>query len=128
MIPGHILSGKLYPMTKNDYFLCPSVLHPIQPFCTIIFLTHKTALHILNPHKRKFLSIRYFNYLAKDTVSDGAKLKVQYAPVTIKCNGCQEMHTVNLRERMKYQRACPKCGVSRGMLVAGQEYYIKDIE
>jgi hydrogenase nickel incorporation protein HypA/HybF len=69
---------------------------------------------------------RYFDYLSKDTVAEGAKLKIERVPVTIECSNCQTTYTVKIREEKDPK--CPQCGSSGGKLIAGREYYIKDME
>jgi len=69
---------------------------------------------------------RYFDYLSKGTVAEGAKLKIERVPVTIQCSSCQATYTVNLRQDKDPK--CPQCGATGGKLLAGREYYIKDME
>jgi len=69
---------------------------------------------------------RYFDYLSKDTVAEGAKLKIERVPVTLKCDQCQNIYAIRIREQK--DPVCPTCGNTKGTLVSGREYYIKDME
>jgi hydrogenase nickel incorporation protein HypA/HybF len=69
---------------------------------------------------------RYFDYLSKGTVAEGAKLKIERTPVMIQCSACPvsyEADTVQMRNLV-----CPACGANRGTLLSGRDYYIKAIE
>jgi hydrogenase nickel incorporation protein HypA/HybF len=69
---------------------------------------------------------RYFDYLSKDTVAQGAKLKIERVPVTIRCNVCSEVYPVDIRKVS--DACCPACGSDKGSMVSGREYHVKDME
>jgi hydrogenase nickel incorporation protein HypA/HybF len=69
---------------------------------------------------------RYFDYLSKGTLAEGARLKIERVPVTIECPGCKSTYTVNIREEKDPR--CPHCAATGGTMIAGREYYIKDME
>ena len=70
---------------------------------------------------------RYFDYLSKDTVAEKAKLKIERAPVVMRCNGCSRSFEANIKE--KKEIACPECGSTKNFtLISGREYYVKDME
>ncbi len=69
---------------------------------------------------------RYFDYLSRDTVAQGAKLRIERVPVVIRCTGCGQEYEVNVRAMG--DSACPECRSSKGELISGREYYIKDME
>jgi hydrogenase nickel incorporation protein HypA/HybF len=69
---------------------------------------------------------RYFDYLSKDTLAQGAKLKIERMPIKLQCSACSasyEAEAAKLDELV-----CPACGKSGGTLLSGREYYIKDME
>jgi hydrogenase nickel incorporation protein HypA/HybF len=69
---------------------------------------------------------RYFDYLSKGTVAEGAKLKIERMPIMVQCSACStsyEAEAANLGELV-----CPACGGKNITLVSGREYYIKDME
>ena len=69
---------------------------------------------------------RYFDYLSKDTLAQGAKLKIERMPIMVQCSDCStsyEAEATNLGELI-----CPACGGKNMTLVSGREYYIKEME
>lgn len=68
----------------------------------------------------------YFSHLAKDTFAAEAKLKIERIPVEFRCNGCSSNFTIDVKEMKEIE--CPKCGNRQCNLIAGKEYYIKDME
>lgn len=69
---------------------------------------------------------RYFDYLSKGSVAEGAKLKIERIPVVFQCDNCRNKYAVNIREEKN--KRCPQCGDKSGKLISGREYSIKDIE
>lgn len=69
---------------------------------------------------------RYFDYLSKDTIAQGAKLKIERVPVTIRCNNCAEVYAVDIRKTA--ETCCPACGSDAGTMISGREYHVKDME
>lgn len=70
---------------------------------------------------------RYFDYLSVDTVAEKATLKIERAPVVMRCTGCSHSFEVKIKE--KKEIACPECGNTKNFtLVSGREYYVKDME
>ena len=69
---------------------------------------------------------KYFDYLSKDTVANGAKLRIERAPVVMQCDECAHSFEVNMKEIKEIQ--CPECDNKKCSLVSGREYYIKDME
>lgn len=69
---------------------------------------------------------RYFDYLSKGTVAEGAKLKIERTPIVLRCRACfedYEAETAKLGEVV-----CPACGEKDWELISGREYFIKDME
>jgi len=69
---------------------------------------------------------RYFDYLSKDSIAEGAKLKIERTPVVMKCEECSNTYEINIKEMDEIQ--CPECGGKDNTFVSGREYYIKDME
>ena len=69
---------------------------------------------------------RYFDYLSKDTVAEGAKLDIERTPVVLQCNACTTSFEVDMTKIEGM--VCPACGQEGGTLVSGREYCIKEIE
>ena len=68
----------------------------------------------------------YFDYLAKETLAEGAKLNIERIPVVLKCEECSHSFQVNIKEVKDIQ--CPECQSRSTTLISGKDYYIKDME
>lgn len=69
---------------------------------------------------------RYFDYLSKGTVAEGAKLRIEKMPITIRCHACSTSYEAEARKMD--DSACPACGEKEGTLLSGREYTVKEIE
>jgi hydrogenase nickel incorporation protein HypA/HybF len=68
---------------------------------------------------------RFFDYLTKGTIAEGAKLKIERIPVAFRCV-CGETFTVNIRERSEI--ACPRCHDTNVSLISGREFDVLGLE
>jgi len=69
---------------------------------------------------------RYFDYLSKGTLAEGAELRVERMPVVFRCEVCGDSFQVNIREVKDV--VCPACGGGKATFVSGREFFIKAIE
>jgi len=69
---------------------------------------------------------KYFDYVSKDTVAEGARLKIERVPAVLACTSCGNRFEVD-RTRMA-DAACTRCGAQKFTLVSGRGYHIKDME
>ncbi len=69
---------------------------------------------------------RYFDYLSKDTVAQGARLKIERIPVVLRCEACAESFQVDIKQMEDI--VCPSCGEKKFALISGREYYIRNME
>ena len=69
---------------------------------------------------------RYFDYLSKGTVAQGAKLKIERMPIMVQCNACFTSYEAEVPKLGDI--VCPNCGQKDSTLLSGREYYIKDME
>ena len=69
---------------------------------------------------------RYFDYLSKGTLAEGAKLKIERTPIMMQCNACSTSYEADMA-RMS-DLVCPACGEKGGTLLSGREYIIKEME
>jgi len=69
---------------------------------------------------------RYFDYLSKNTIAQGAKLNIERVPVVLRCELCS--HTFEVDIKKMEDICCPQCDEKKFALVSGREYYIKDME
>lgn len=66
----------------------------------------------------------YFDFLAKDTPANGAKLRFQRIAPRVRCYACQaEYAPPNSRVWV-----CPGCEALGGEVIAGKEFYVESIE
>jgi len=69
---------------------------------------------------------RYFDYISKGTLAEGARLIIERTPVVLKCASCaKEIHvkTAEMKDVI-----CPECGSKELTLIAGRQYFIKSME
>jgi hydrogenase nickel incorporation protein HypA/HybF len=69
---------------------------------------------------------RYFDFLAKGTVVEGARLKIERVPFVVRCKKCAESFPVNIRETQRVE--CPKCQGTEFAYVSGREYTVDSME
>ena len=69
---------------------------------------------------------RYFTYLGRGTVAEGARIEVERTPVVFRCGACRSDFTVDLKTIRDV--LCPSCGGKDLSLVSGREFFIKGIE
>jgi hydrogenase nickel incorporation protein HypA/HybF len=69
----------------------------------------------------------YFDYLSKNTVAEGAVLKIEKTPIVLKCNQCQR--TIEISKAKLGETVCPDCSGRKDFsIVSGREYFIKEME
>jgi hydrogenase nickel incorporation protein HypA/HybF len=69
---------------------------------------------------------RYFDYLSKGTVAQGAKLQIERTPIRLQCNSCAAAYDVEITNMG--DAVCPDCGKTDSKLISGREYTIKNME
>jgi hydrogenase nickel incorporation protein HypA/HybF len=69
---------------------------------------------------------RYFDYLSRDTVAEGATITVRRTPAIVRCEDCAIDFEVRIREVQEI--LCPDCAGKRCSLVSGDEYRVEDME
>jgi hydrogenase nickel incorporation protein HypA/HybF len=68
---------------------------------------------------------RYFDYLSKETIAEGAKIILVRLPVTLTCRTCLNSFNVDIRQD---NVKCPACGSTDTELSGGNEFLIESIE
>ena len=69
---------------------------------------------------------KYFDHLSAGTVAEGARLKIEWVPAVLSCEGCGKHFEL---DKTKLDGiTCPSCGQKKFSLVSGKEYHIKDME
>jgi hydrogenase nickel incorporation protein HypA/HybF len=68
---------------------------------------------------------RYFDYVSKGTLAEGAKLIFEKTPVSFQCNECSHQFNINVNELKALK--CPECGNDKCTLISGRDYYISNM-
>jgi hydrogenase nickel incorporation protein HypA/HybF len=69
---------------------------------------------------------QYFDYLSKGTPAEGAKLQIEWIPVTLQCSSCS--HSFEVDVKLLTEVRCPECGDKQCSMISGREYRVKQIE
>lgn len=69
---------------------------------------------------------RYFDYLSRGTIAEGAEILIERSPAVFRCCGCGEEYIVNLKAKGSF--SCPECGADNVDLVAGREFQVQEIK
>ena len=69
---------------------------------------------------------RYFDYLSKASIAEGARISIERVPASFRCNGCgQELEAgITASDSLR----CPFCSGVGFSLVHGREFLVKDME
>lgn len=69
---------------------------------------------------------RYFDYLCKDTIIEGARLIINRVPLMVRCKECSDEFHVDLRKAQ--QVLCPNCDGTKFEYISGRKYSVDSIE
>ncbi len=69
---------------------------------------------------------RYFDFVARGTVAEGARLRIERVPLMVRCQKCSEVFPVDLRRGGKVE--CPGCRATEFAYVSGREYTVDSME
>ena len=72
------------------------------------------------------LFAKCFNWLARGTIAEEAKVVIDRVPLTVRCKECDEVYGVSLYRRET--PCCPACGGPSYAINTGEEFFIDDIE
>ena len=65
----------------------------------------------------------YWDFIAKDTIAEGAKLIFHRKPIELECNACNNHY---IPGKDAYQ--CPRCSSEQFKIISGKEFYLDSIE
>jgi len=68
---------------------------------------------------------KYWDYLSKGTIAEGAKIKFYRVPVSSICHSCSNIFSFDFRKPEK--SSCPVCGSFDSELLTGTELEVKEI-
>jgi hydrogenase nickel incorporation protein HypA/HybF len=69
---------------------------------------------------------RYFDYVSRGTIAEGAKIIIHQSPATVMCEDCGKAFPINIRKMDKI--LCPYCSGIKVNLASGRELIIEEIE
>ncbi len=68
---------------------------------------------------------RYFDFLSKDTIAEGAKVKIERIPAQGQCSRCGTIFSL---DRTTWNNKCPTCGEENWELISGREFRVEALE
>lgn len=74
------------------------------------------------------LMVKCFQYLARGTVAEYAKLEIEKIPLMIQCRTCGETMHMKLHTGDTGSPVCSACGNSTFHIIQGNEFLVDDIE
>lgn len=69
---------------------------------------------------------RYFDRFAKGTIAEGARVEIDYVPITFYCNGCGATFQMEFGTGKRLH--CVECESDDYNMVTGDELLIKEME
>ena len=69
---------------------------------------------------------RYFDYLSRGTVAEGAELTINRSPAVFRCGDCGDEYVVNIRNKGSF--SCPVCGGANVSLISGREFQVQELK
>jgi hydrogenase nickel incorporation protein HypA/HybF len=68
---------------------------------------------------------RYFDFVSKGTIAEGAKLRITRTPAKLQCQACSFVFSL---DRSTWESQCPCCGSKDTHLIAGREFRVEALE
>ncbi len=68
---------------------------------------------------------RYFDFLSKGTIAEGAKLCILRAPARVQCRKCQFVFPL---DKATWDTQCPSCQSKETSLISGREFRVESLE
>jgi hydrogenase nickel incorporation protein HypA/HybF len=68
---------------------------------------------------------RYFDFLAKGTIAEGAKLHISRVAARLQCEQCSFIFPL---DRSAWNTQCPSCQSQKSRLLSGREFRIESLE
>lgn len=69
---------------------------------------------------------RYFDYLSRGSIVEGAKLRINRVPAIFRCNHCQRSFEVD--SLLRDDLSCVRCNNKEVTLISGREYHVRNME
>jgi len=68
---------------------------------------------------------RYFDFLSKDTIAEGAKLRITRVPARMQCESCNLIFPL---DPSTWDSQCPSCKSKESHLISGREFRVESLE
>ena len=68
---------------------------------------------------------RYFDFVSKGTIAEGAKLRITRIPAQLQCQTCSFIFPL---DRSTWNSQCPSCQSKVTQLISGREFRIEALE
>ena len=69
---------------------------------------------------------KYFDFVSKGTIAEGASLRIQRVPLVVRCAACSQAFPVDVKAMKDIE--CPHCKGTKVSYVSGREYRVENIE
>ncbi len=110
------------PVTKS---ICEIVLRHAAKNNASRVLSVNLEIGALSDLQRAWVQ-RYFDYLSRDTVAEGANVSIDRVPATFRCDSCQQpFQVVSL---LAEGVCCGRCNAGDVTMLSGRQYLVKNIE
>jgi len=110
------------PVTNS---ICEIVLRHAAKNGAARVLSVNLEIGVLSDLQREWVQ-RYFDYLSRGTVAEGATLGIERVPAVFRCNSCRRPFEVD--SIAVEGLACGKCRAEDVSLLSGRHYLVKNIE
>jgi len=68
---------------------------------------------------------RYFDFVSKGTIAEGAKLRISRLPARMQCNRCSFIFPL---DKSTWNTQCPSCQSKETQLISGREFRVESLE
>ena len=68
---------------------------------------------------------RYFDFVSKGTIAEGAKLRISRVPARIQCDRCSFIFPL---DKATWNTQCPSCQSKETHLLSGREFRVESLE
>jgi hydrogenase nickel incorporation protein HypA/HybF len=68
---------------------------------------------------------RYFDFVSKGTMAEGAKLRITRIPAKLQCQSCSFVFPL---DRTTWESQCPSCRSKDTQLISGKEFRVEALE
>ena len=68
---------------------------------------------------------RYFDFVSKETLAEGAKLRITRIPAQLQCQACSSVFPL---DQSTWDTRCPSCQSKDSHLISGREFRVEALE